>query len=802
MPTLDRRREAGPMTCWCWGMVAAGLLWAGLFVAVPSDHDARDGIVGDPAFLNYSEPREKILIIAAHVLPVAVCGLIAVLTARWAKRSIEGACGPAAGANVPELQVRWFSRPAFLCPIISFAIFVVFKLVAEYDTPFDSFHEGCRLNYAAAALRGMRPYRDYDCVYGLWYGVYQHLLAFRLFGDVSVQAARSFGHWLAPLFPVSIYFVCWSACRRQLEALIGVGLATLLIFAHPILNGWPVDSTAFTSRHAWPALLIGLLLVFLESRSRVVLFVAGIAGAIAWLWPIQSALVPLFATLGTFVVLAVTRGWGPRAALKSAAIYHTGLLLGLTPLVYYLASNDMFGPFVGYHAKVLRIHASWNGLPFPWTPRDWGNQAPQVLAYLFFPLVLTSLTAGQLSIPLVRGIFTTERAKIACLAMSSFVSYYAGVADRSDWVHGAESSFLHIPLLLVLLQSALRNVGKFKFARMAVLAVRIGLLIGIGAASRYIVLLRIHNYGEPSPVRYSTSELRRIDGVPRWREPVSAITDELGKYVLRTTSSEQAILDLSDTFAAHFLFDRPSPGRIYFSYDGVARGDQEAMRAQLPATEIVIVPLRPTEPNGVTASARYHLIMEDVLEKYEPNFGYTGCVVVRRRGISDQTRPLSEWTKVMPRHERLRYLAFFGRELFGEAAPRDERYRMTSCIDASHHAIEGSADPATKSSGQSFELPVVENEESIRSLWIQVRFVGKPGATAVLRWTAENDTSTDGWSVDFNLVGSSEAREYVVKLSSLPQWVWARPKKRLRFELPAGAELISATWEQKPSADQ
>jgi uncharacterized membrane protein len=67
-------------------------------------------------------------------------------------------------------------------------------------------------------------------------------------------------------------------------------------------------------------------------------------------------------------------------------------------------------------------------------------------------------------------------------------------------------------------------------------------------------------------------------------------------------------------------------------------------------------------------------------------------------------------------------------------------------------------------------------------------------------WTAENDPSTEGWKVDFRLGNSKEAREYVVKLSSLPQWVWARPKTRVLLDLPAGAELITASWEKKPEA--
>src|SRR5262245_26303260 len=62
---------------WLIGLALAGLIWTCLFVWIPRDHDAADGIVGAPAQLNYSERRESILLFAAHLLPVLMCGITA-----------------------------------------------------------------------------------------------------------------------------------------------------------------------------------------------------------------------------------------------------------------------------------------------------------------------------------------------------------------------------------------------------------------------------------------------------------------------------------------------------------------------------------------------------------------------------------------------------------------------------------------------------------------------------------------------------------------------------------------------------
>ena len=42
------------------------IVWLILFFVLPDEHNPADGIVGSPAFRNYSEQREKILYVAAH----------------------------------------------------------------------------------------------------------------------------------------------------------------------------------------------------------------------------------------------------------------------------------------------------------------------------------------------------------------------------------------------------------------------------------------------------------------------------------------------------------------------------------------------------------------------------------------------------------------------------------------------------------------------------------------------------------------------------------------------------------------
>src|SRR3990172_4017175 len=69
-------------SAWLAGLALAGLAWWGLARLLPSEHQPTDGIVGTPAFRNYSEPREKALYVAAHVLAIVCCGLACVIVVR------------------------------------------------------------------------------------------------------------------------------------------------------------------------------------------------------------------------------------------------------------------------------------------------------------------------------------------------------------------------------------------------------------------------------------------------------------------------------------------------------------------------------------------------------------------------------------------------------------------------------------------------------------------------------------------------------------------------------------------------
>ena len=275
------------------------IVWLILFFVLPDEHNPADGIVGSPAFRNYSEQREKILYVAAHACTALCCALSFVRFPlfRIASRVPDCSNPKEPDSGTTDTGSATPEKTDVLSPkitlLLSIGIYCLFFFVAWFDAPFDTFHEGARLNYTQASIDGKIPYRDYDCVYGLWYGVLQHLTAFTIYGENTVQSAHRFSQWLAPFLPVCIYLLCLAATGRVLPSLAGLGLASLLMFAPPFLNNWPVDHHGFSTRHAWPALSVAFLLWHIQSPRRSVIFQAGLCVGLATLWPLQSFIVPL-----------------------------------------------------------------------------------------------------------------------------------------------------------------------------------------------------------------------------------------------------------------------------------------------------------------------------------------------------------------------------------------------------------------------------------------------------------------------------------------------------------------------------
>lgn len=847
------------------GIVGIGMsliFWLILFFVLPDEHNPADGIVGSPAFRNYSERREKILYVAAHACTALCCALSFVRFPlfRIAPRVPDYSNNrtPDSGAtdthSVTLAQTDVLNRKITL--LLSIGIYCLFFFVAWFDAPFDTFHEGARLNYTQASMDGKIPYRDYDCVYGLWYGVLQHLTAFTIYGENTVKSAHRFSQWLAPFLPVCMYLLCLAATGRVLPSLAGLGLASLLMFAPPFLNNWPVDHHGFSTRHAWPALSVALLLWYIQSPKRSVIFQAGLCVGLATLWPLQSFIVPLGSFVTIVVVLPFTKGFSFRTTLQTVFAFSAGMLLGALPLIVYLVTHEALMAFFQYHYKILAIHSSWNGEMFPLTLNELASRyhwtEPSAGLFLWFTAALMKLFLGSAWVtpeqtlvlwvcglyfylpPLItlaacvrigyavsRFRFSRFDVQLIALTAASFL-FFVSAIERSDGQHAAYGALLHVPLLLFMLKriplltpfsvtSDQHNANSNKFNRLSLQMAMwkvtgLVLIVIMIAPAIYFIGMRVRDYAKRDQFKMSPqSMLGRLHDIPHWGGTIShaSFLDEMGSYILKHSSPEDTLIDLSDAFSAHFLYDRAAPGRFYYGYDAVSPQDQAQIIQQLPNTDLVIVPVDQGVVDGIPVSARFHYVMEHLLQQFTPEFAFSGYVVMRRStdsGSSTHTEPHQwPWMDSVPRRMRLAFLPYFGESLFSPAifsgtdgaASREIRFDASPSLVAASHTGERT--------GHLYQLHLPENPENTDLIKLDIHYPSGIDSRVFMGWKIAQDQQAErGWRLEFALHPNERKHTYVIKLASIPQWVWGKHKQAILVDLPETARLIDAHWHSYP----
>lgn len=641
----------------------------------------------------------------------------------------------------------------------------------------DFFHEGERLATAQALLNGRVAYKDVVFIHGFGRDPGVALAAFRLLG-VSVESLRVVEQWLAPLaFVASYYLVLASAGGAW-----GLAYSVLALTGFvPIFYDWRI----VPAMAALTCMLLGL-------RRGMRLgwpLAAGLLTVIALVTSIDLGLVALASSLILGLSLALFR-WR-QFGLRPLLAYGLPLATGILALWLWAMPAGAWQTVLAWHTQLLRVHRDWNGMPFP----IWAGSLEQLMQRYISPLA-SALALAALVVAAVRNRWNLWTWSVLLLLVANVTLFNRGIVGGAEQ-GSAMLTGSHFGPFLILQLGSIPAVRRRASLTLAVL-VAIALVVPPGRLSlvkqspgQLLSSLHARNL-VVVPDTWVRSSVERMGEIYLPREQEQTIAE------LTTLLQGSTFWDQTDHGALYFLSDGASPSRFYATHHVITSDDQRQVIHDLSKDPPARVLYRSgTEWDaiaGVDRTLRSYLVSEYLLRNYHPIGEVNGFEILEPGPIELSDPPLE-----FP--VNLGYVPFvWGQDRFDDL-------KAARLVDEGSWPFASGEDDEDWWRGGGWLAATADREGwhacgSEDGLCLQnVNLTLDPQHITylALRLRMESDSSgplqgriywreaSAGWaeqrSALFLLQGDGQEHLYLVRLASLPSWMWSPTIQGLRIDL-------------------
>lgn len=700
------------------------------------------------------------------------------IIARWAR-------GIWADEGQTEKLTRLFWRGFFWITVPMLLYVILFD--PSIHGPIDVFHEGESLATANAILLGGHPYSDVFLIHGLVQDPGIALAAFKL-GGVSVASFRMLGHILSPLSIVSAYYL-GLACLTAGWSLVWILPGLVALWPRYMAPSWPM-----TYFH-WKMIPLNLCLmcVALWTRDRRLIFAAG-GGALAGLAMLTSmdvGLVALLAGGGIVGLMAVSEarssGW---ASIGSLGTFIGAYVLCSLPAVIYLLRVDSLIPFLRSTGDVLSMNQHLTGLPLS----DFMEVFDQSWMKFISPLATVLASLALLTAAAQRR-WRYEHWIVFLLLIANVVLFARGV---TKWNNMMRASYL-APLLLIVLLSRLSNMKAVRAAFAAVVVMALFVpwpgYYGEGGESMLDLVRGLggKNHVQLDPT-WVQSSIPRLKGLFLPAEQAETL-DEVVDFLQDNTTENDTLWDFTDYGIIYFLADRPFPARFHTPYYTIGWDWQGEVIEGLRRHQTRYVLFRSgTDMDKiwweVDRCLYNYRVSEFVLRNYHPIERKAGFAILERGAVTGEA-PRDMLFEVDFRH--IPWL--WGRERWNEIRGDSSAMMEWSFCDgdpskwsaAGDASVEyGDAGIIVTSHGddprlQTEGLSIDPRDVTYLLLRMRADAEGEDGEARVF-WGSEAQGFSEERSAFFRIHTDGEMHDYVLRLASLPSWMWSQPLARLRLD--------------------
>lgn len=670
---------------------------------------------------------------------------------------------------------RWFFY--LVVPILLY----VMAYAPNIHGAVDLFHEGERVSPAQAILSGQVPYRDVVFVHGFLYDPGVAIVSFRLLDD-SIASMRIVMQLLAPLVIMAIYYlvlVCSNGRWASLYALL------TLVGILPYYD-WRI----------FPGLVATIcMILYIRRKDLLWLTSAGLSTLLALATSFDVGVISLFAD-GVFLLVYSMREQ-PDLIIKRFVSYSLPLALGAAVVLIYFARLDALGAFINWHWQVLSVYRDWNGLPFTLT-WDGFIEARNIISsplisviaivvllraalrkhwtwlhWVSLLLLLFNLTLFNRGV--VRGLEGGGAALIApMLLLTLSIPYLQRIGHKTDWKVLIAAVFSLILLLPISIQ---RKDDASLFA----------VVNDLPAKNRITV-----------PVDWVQSDIDRVGPI---YIPVNQ--EQLLNSLTEFLSNVDSFWDFADHGALFFLSDHLSPTRFYTTHHVITGQDQREVIADLKRHQPSYILYRShtfwDAIAGVDRNLRNFLVAEYLLREYKPAGQVAGFDLLERG--SPQTFPVGTPFKI-----DLGGVPFlWGRDrlatLDATSSTPVAQWNASLGNLTDWHIINDIAAAEVRQSGlffrtagsdphlQNLDLTIDPRSVTYLVLRLTVQENHEETLTGQIFWRSSTASFTEEQSVTFSLIPDGKERVYLIRLASIPGWMWSDTITGIRLDPGAMSEI-------------
>lgn len=433
-----------------------------------------------------------------------------------------------------------------LIPIIQIFIFLQKDLTVEY---FDVFHEGVELTPAFNYLQGKGIWSGTLFVRGAFQDLFTAIVGWKIFGVNSIGSYRiiiNIANLLIPTGLSALLFAVWHSLENKHKGIIII--QSMLFFYL-----YSAKIQYFDRRDAPLLLGISVLIFALNSRNKVLLFIAGIFSAVCSFYSLDVGI--YFTALSLFIpfleILLSKRSKNKR--MGGLVCLFIGFLAGW--LLFYIGFKPYeFSAFWGNFIYILKYKDLLDGLVYP-IPSLFNS-----FRYTF-PLLIGAFNLIALLIAYLKYYSKGLNTKIGyvhfILTLMSLL-HFRSALGRSDLMHiEYSSSFLFIVLgfnfaLIIWYLNLKQKYLKLIFiilASLNIVALLYPAFRNLNLRNLFTVKERVNIFVNKSDYDFYNQD--RLEGVKKLEE---------------IFKDERCIFDLSSSALTPYMLKKPSCGYFYISY--------------------------------------------------------------------------------------------------------------------------------------------------------------------------------------------------------------------------------------------
>jgi hypothetical protein len=694
----------------------------------------------DKVYLWYKVPYHRSILILLTLITSLGIGI-------WVRRNLGGR-----GPKQPFLKI-------FFWGVLPFLIYSLF-FHPNIQRDVDFFHEGEKLVPAQAFLEGKVPYKEIFFIHGLFSDIGMPLLGFKIFGH-SVEGFRILENVVSPLAVISYYYL----------GLLCLPFEGALLLVFLILTGlFPILAT---ERTLMANLSLLFTVAYLKSQRTGYLCLSAFTAFLSFLIANDTGFAVILAEGGLGILLGLGRWKTERGkGWKPAFIYALTLLVSFIPFLGYLIKMKAWGPFISTYREIFGAYDHWSSLPFKTLILGIQDHYDFWEGYLLPLLILVVLIL--LRFKARAGQWTSPEDWILILLLLVNIVYYKRGLDRSDSGHALMGSHFGWILLLFLLTKAVRFNPRY------------ALLYLFLVTSLFIPTptLREGKTTLPDQLdRFATKNSIEVTGRIKISEPrlgqlflspeQAHTMVQVLQFFEKTTLPTEYIWDFTNQGAFYFLTDRKNPTRYALTQLVITEDQQKEVIRNLkeypPRWIIFRSQTHWDEIDGVDTYLRHYLLSDYLLRHYKPAARIANFILLEPGTLQVLEEPYQSY---LFHAVNFGYVPFlWGRDRLEEILP-------------GHQVLKEWKFPANGKLliNQGIELETVEIDPKPVTYFIVNMKVDR-GKQGHLLWATDQKGFNKQSGLVFSLRADGTFHPYVIRLSSLPAWVWVNKITRLRLDL-------------------